>query len=241
MANSGGQPKDLVSIIIPIRRGENIYALLRSIKRSTYTYIEIIVVDEEKERSIQRNIGMHRARGKYYLILDSDQHVSPGLIDECVGLSQYFNGIYIPEKIMTNGLFGYIRNWERQFYNGTPVDCVRFVHADGCPMFDKEMSGPEDADWDRKFKGYKIVSENCIYHYENVTPISYLRKKAYYSKSMDRFAKLNPGDKVLNFWWRYFGVYLEGGKWKRFFSRPDLAVALMGINFIRGIIYLCRK
>lgn len=228
----------LVSIIIPVRKNENIDGLLDSIKKSTYQNFEIIIVNMGKERSEQRNIGISKAKGNYILILDSDQYLSPGLLEECVALGQVFGGLYILEKIMIKGLFGYIRNWERQFYNGTPIDCVRFVRTKGCPKFDQLQSGPEDADWDRRVKGMRAVTKNCFYHYENVGFFSYFKKKAYYAKSMKRFAKRNPGDKVLDFKWRCFGVFLEDGKWKRFFSRPDLALAVMFIIFIRGLIYV---
>ena len=69
--------KPLVSIIIPTHKDAQIENCVACIKQSTYKNIEIIVVDEGKERSAQRNIGMDRAKGDYYLILDSDQMVEP--------------------------------------------------------------------------------------------------------------------------------------------------------------------
>ena len=228
----------LVSIIIPTKRDEDISELIESIKKSTYQNFEIIVVNLGLERSAQRNIGIDRAKGKYLLILDSDQYLSPGLLKECVQLAQVFGALYIPEKIMTKGLFAYIRNWERQFYNGTPIDCVRFVHAKGCPRFDENQTGPEDSDWDRRVRGHRIITKNCFYHHDNISLLRYFRKKAYYSKTMARFAERNPGDKVLNWKWRCWKVFIEKCKWKRFFSRPDLALAVMFIILIRGVIYV---
>lgn len=232
---------DLVSVIIPTRVNEDITGLLQSIKNSTYPHIEIITINMGKERSEQRNIGISRAKGKYLLILDSDQYLSPGLIEECVDLAQIFGGLYIPEKIMTRGIFAYIRNWERQFYTGTPIDCVRFVRAKGCPKFDQQQSGPEDADWDRRVKGYRTITKNVFYHYDNVGVIDYFRKKAYYTRSMKRFEQRNPGDKVLNWKWRCWGVFVEGSKWKKFIGQPHLAAAVLIIILIRGIIYLNRR
>jgi glycosyltransferase involved in cell wall biosynthesis len=121
-----------VSVIIPIRRNEDIGQVLLSLANSVYQDFEIIVVDEGLERSAQRNIGISRAKGEYLLVLDSDQCVSPGLIGECVEiLKNGGDGVYIPEIIKTKGLFAYIRNWERQFYTATPIDVVRFVRAKG--------------------------------------------------------------------------------------------------------------
>jgi len=228
----------LVSIIIPTKKDEDITGLIESIKKSTYQNYEIIIVNMGLERSVQRNAGIHRAKGKYLLILDSDQYLSPDLLGECVQLAQIFGGIYIPEKIMTKGLFAYIRNWERQFYDGTPIDCVRFVHAKRCPTFDEKQTGPEDADWDRRIRGFRTITKNCFYHHDNIGFLSYFKKKAYYSKSMARFAQRNPGDEVLDWKWRCWKVFTEKGKWRRFFSRPDLALAVMFIIFLRGVIYV---
>lgn len=227
----------LVSIIIPIRTGENIKNIISFIRSSTYKNYEIILVEENAERSNQRNIGIKWAKGKYLLILDSDQCPHPLLIADSVYRMQFNDALYIPETIMTKGLFAYIRNWERQFYNCTPIDCVRFVKRENCPLFDETMAGPEDSDWDRQIKGVKGISGYPVFHYDNISFIDYFRKKAYYAKSMNRFAEKHPNDKVLNFWWRCFGVFFEHRKWKWFLSRPDLAIAVIGIIFIRGLIF----
>lgn len=235
-----------VSVIIPKRKTEDISHIIGAIERSTYIRgyeyaVEIITVNLGLERSIQRNEGIDATSGDYMLILDSDQIPSPDLIGECVYLMEkypFVAGIYIPEIIKTKGLFAYIRNWERQFYNATPIDVVRFVRAKNCPKFDENMSGPEDSDWDRQIKGVKITSWNPVYHYDNIRMIDFFRKKAYYSKSMKRFAERNPNDKILDWKWRCFGVFFERGKWKRFLSRPDLALAVLTLIFIRGVIYL---
>jgi len=257
MDNFNRQSKDKVSIILPIRRNENIRRVLESIHNSTYKNYEVLVIDEGLERSAQRNIGIKKATGEYLLILDSDQYVTPNLLDECVRLcggvvvnflpgaiNYYYNNgvdaVYIPEVLKINGFFSYIRNWERQFYTGTPIDVVRFVKAKDCPLFDETMSGPEDSAWDRQIKGCRAISRFPFIHNENVGIIGYFKKKHYYSKSMSLFAKKNPGDKVLNFYWRCFGVFLENGKWKRFLSRPDLAIAVLILILIRGIIYVSR-
>ena len=159
MADTNGKCKDLVSIIIPKRKEENISELIFYLMLQTYQNTEIIVVDEGHERSKQRNIGIKKAQGKYLLILDSDQFPNPFLIEECV---KNKISAYIPEDITTPGWFGVLRNWERQFYNGTPIDCVRFVKAKGCPLFDEEQSGPEDCDWDRRVNGVRRISEHTI-------------------------------------------------------------------------------
>lgn len=233
---------DKVSVIIPKRKGENIDGLINSVKHSTYQPIEIIVVDYGLERSAQRNIGISNATGKYLLILDSDQWVSPDLIRECVKLIQYSDGIYIPEQLVVYNWFDKVRNWERQFYTGTAVDCVRFVRKEDCPLFDESMSGPEDADWDRRIpvRVGKAVSMNCIYHHEKVSMMQYFKKKAYYAKSMTNFKNKHPNDPVLRFKYRCWTVFVENGKWKRLIRRPDLTIVVGMILLIRGVIYLIK-
>lgn len=238
----GKQRLPKVSVIIPTTDKEKdlLDTCVKSIQKSTYKNVEIIVVNEGKERSAQRNIGIDRATGEYFLFLDSDQFISPHLITDCVKKMNGYSAVYIPEKIVTDGFFGRLRNWERQFYTATSVDVVRFVKAVGCPMFDETMSGPEDSDWDRRVKGLRCTSEWDLYHLDNIGFIKYLKKKSYYNKSMNLFKNKWPKDKVLNWKWRCFGVYFERGKWKRCIQSPFMFLCLMGLIFIRGIIYKCQ-
>lgn len=236
------QNNPVVSVIVPIRRGEDVSDLVLSVKESTFKDTEIIIVDEGLERSAQRNIGISKAKGEYLLILDSDHTIEKGLISECVDKMNGFDSLYIPEKVMGKSLFNKIRNWERGFYNGTAVDVVRFVKKSICPMFDETMHGPEDSDWDRRIVGCKGITLNSLIHNEaDIGLIKYLKKKAYYSKSMSKYTTKNPNDKVLSFWWRCFWVFLENGKWKRFLSNPLFALAVMGLIFLRGIVYIINK
>jgi len=232
----------MVSIVLPKRRGEDISKCLDAIKKSKYKDYEILVVDEGKERSEQRNIGIGRARGEYILILDSDQYVSPCLLTDCVWrMERGYDALYIPEVIITPGFFGGLRNWERQFYTGTGVDCVRFVRKDICPFFDRSMSGPEDADWDRRITGRKGIAIPCFYHEDNVSFISYFVKKAYYTKSMKRYHEKWPDDKVLNFKYRCFTIFVEGDKWKRLVRHPLLTMGVLFLITIRGVIFLIAR
>lgn len=237
----------LVSVIIPTTDTDKMTKYcIDYVKRSTYENIQIIVVNEGLERSEQRNIGMQRAKGDYYLILDSDQMVSRFLIEECVNLCHYnkhfnFDAVYIPERITTEGFFGYLRDWERQFYTATCIDVVRFVRAENCPMFDVNQKGTEDSDWDRRIDARRAVCQAPVMHLDNIGVLEYFKKKAYYAKSLKVFEKRNQKDKILNFWWRCFGVYFEKGKWKRVVKRPDLFICLMGVVFLRGIIYIWQK
>lgn len=234
----------LVSVIIPIKRDENIAVLSYLITHdSTYKNCELIVVDKGLERSAQRNIGILQAKGEYLLILDSDQYPAVTLIEECVKLMENsdYDGIYLPERIMTLGRFGRLRNWERQFYTGTAIDVVRFVKAKNCPYFDETMSGPEDTDWDRQIGPKRTICKSLIYHRDEVDFKTYCEKKAYYTKSMGRFIKKNPHDKILNLRYRCWTVFTENGKWKLLLKSPLMALGLIFLLALRGIIYYTNR
>src|SRR3989344_4521097 len=90
--------KPLVSVIIPAFNEEAVIEkLLLSIKSQSYSYIETIVVDDgsidktlqlaqkyttsvysrgHAERSMQRNFGAKKAKGKYLFFLDADMQLS---------------------------------------------------------------------------------------------------------------------------------------------------------------------
>lgn len=234
----------LVSVIIATHRGaeEQTNRLIRSVYRSTYKDVEVIVINEGLERSKQRNMGIERARGKYLMWPDSDWVISPGLIEECVRLMSYYDALYIPETIIGKGFFTKLRNFERQFYTGAEgIDAVRFLKRWVCPFFDESMSGPEDADFDYRVPGKKGTTLAHYYHHDEVTFFKYLSKKAYYSKSMRAFERKNPQAKVLNFKYRCWGVFTEHGKWRKLVRHPFMSLCMFGLLFIRGVIYLSKR
>lgn len=228
-----------VSVIIPACKSDkHLYLVFESLLCSGYQNYEIIIVCEGKERSLQRNLGIQRATGEYLLFLDSDQIITPGLLMECIELIKECDAIYIPEKIITPDWFGKFRNWERAFYNSTAVDCVKFIRNKDVPLYDETMSGPEDSDFDRRVKGKRLVSKNYLYHWDTCSVTSYLKKKAYYTKSMNLYKDKYPNDKLLDWKWRCIFCFIENKKWKRLILRPDFTICLFFLIFIRGIIYL---
>jgi glycosyltransferase involved in cell wall biosynthesis len=172
--------KPLVSIIITTKNEEkNIGHCLESIKRQTYPAdrIEIIVVDNHSsdatkktarkftkkiydlgpERSAQRNYGMlQKARGKYVMYLDADMILSSTVVEKAVErLKGGFVALYIPEVVVGNSYFSRVRRFERSFYDGTVIDCVRIIEKEAFKKvggFDPDMTGPEDWDLDKKIR-----------------------------------------------------------------------------------------
>ena len=246
----------MVSIIIPHNNEDTLAKCIESIKKSSYKDVEIIEVCEGKERSEQRNIGAKRAKGEYLLFLDADMYIHSELIADCLDLCEDFPGrdaegfveyegcydaLYIPEVVVGKGFWIKVRNFERSFYNGTCIDAIRFMRKDKFPGFDENLTGVEDWDMDRRFKGDKGMASFPIYHVEGEFNLwKYQRKKAYYTKWMDRYKRLYPKCKELNFWYRYFGVFWEGGKWKKCLKAPILYLSTLFLRLLVGVIYLCR-
>lgn len=233
----------LVSCVIPIVRNDQFVAgCVEAIKKSTYKDYEIVIVDEGLERSAQRNIGIRRSKGDYIIFLDADMRVTPYLLEDCVEKIEGYTAVYIPERIVTKGWFGKLRDWERQFYNGTLVDVVRFIRRDQCPFFDESLHGVEDSDWERQIlKNHPdakfSTSDFPFHHHDNVGVIKYLKKKAYYAQCLNKYRLKNPSDKLLTFKYRCFDVFVENGKWKRLVRSPHLALGVIFLLMARGIIF----
>jgi glycosyltransferase involved in cell wall biosynthesis len=229
-------PKPLpgsVSVIVP-NHGRDLSLL----KHSLPADVEFLEIDLGMERSKQRNIGITQAKGEILLILDSDQSIHPGLINELRDLFKLnYSAIYIPEIIVAKSFFGRIRAFERTFYNGTAVDVPRAVLAKACPFFDERLHGPEDSDWGNRIRGVRAVSRHPLYHHDDIGFIEYCRKKAYYTKSMRRYANKWPDDPVLKFKYRCWTVFTENGKWKNLIRHPVLTLGIIFVLIVRGIIY----
>jgi len=173
----------IVSLIVTTKNEEeNIGRCLDSLLAQTFPNIEIIVVDNNSrdktkeiaknkgakvynfgpERSAQRNYGIiNKSQGKFVMYVDADMILTPNLVMDCVNHLAAKSGVialYIPEMILGKSLFCQIRRFERQFYDGTPIDSCRFflredfIQSGG---FDEELfkkGGCEDWDLDKKIR-----------------------------------------------------------------------------------------
>lgn len=266
-----------VSVIVTTRNEErNIAECIKAIKAQDYPEenIEIIVVDNNStdrtkeiamnfsakvynlgpERSAQRNLGVKEASGEYILYLDADMVLSAGVVSECVDECEKgaYIAVYIPEKIKGQGYWIRVRDFERSFYNATPIDCVRFLRRNEFLTiggFDESLTGPEDWDFDRRLRqiGKAGIVKSPLFHNEGGFNFKrYLDKKKYYAGSFDKYIqKWGRGDaqikKQLGFWYRYVCVFTESGKWKRLLRHPGLAFGMYLLKFLVGINYLRLK
>jgi glycosyltransferase involved in cell wall biosynthesis len=262
----------LVSVIIVTKNEEkNIETCLKSIENQTFNSIELIVVDnfsndktaelakkytenfylKGNERSAQRNYAAKVSRGKYVLYLDADMSLSPNLVEECVRHceSDGVDALYVPERIIGEGFWIKVRDFERSFYTGTVVDAVRFIRRDlflKVNGFDESLVGPEDWDFDRKIRktGRTNIASVPLYHNEGRFSMKgYLKKKSYYTGGIKRYiTKWGSNDhetiKQVGLQYRLIGVFVETGKWKQLVRHPFLAVGLYILRIGVGLEYL---
>lgn len=305
-----------VSVVITTKNEEkNIGNCLESIRRQTYSQnlLEVIVVDNNStdqtkqiakgykvkvfnkgpERSAQRNYGIEKSEGEYFIYLDADMILSSTVIEKAVEkLSPISNiqylisgaptiALYIPEIILGNSYWNRVRRFERSFYDGTAIDCVRVIRKDIFEKvggFDTNMTGPEDWDLDKKVRGkgkvevldtydFEEINEKLakithdrtrnlvetlsgsslktvVYHNEAKFNIQkYFQKKSYYAKSfstyINKWGKNDPDIKrQFGFWYRYFGVFLEKGKWKKLIKFPFLVFGMYFLRFLVGMSFV---
>lgn len=213
----------LVSVIITTRNSaRTLDRCLKSIKDQTYQPIEIILVDNNStddtkeiakkytslvfnygpERSAQRNFGAKKAKGKFFLIHDSDIYFSKNAVKECVEIAEKTNckAIILPEKSIGKGFWTKVKAFERSFYVGNDlIESARFFDEKAYWQvggFDEELTGPEDWDLSIRFRkaGYKISrTKSFLLHDEGrVSLKSNARKKRYYAQDFAKYRKKHP-------------------------------------------------
>jgi len=269
--------KKLVSIIITTKNEEkNAENCLKSIKRQSYPQelMEVIVVDNDSsdktkeialkytnnffnkgpERSAQRNFGVEKSKGEYFIFLDADMILSEKVIERCVKKVENnpkIIALYISEIVTGKKFFSKVRRFERSFYDGTVIDGVRFIRKDKfleVGGFDEKLTGPEDWDLDKKLRliGRIDSIKTPIYHNEAEFDLKkYLSKKGYYAKKFDEYiSKWGKNDpdlkKQFGVYYRFLGVFIENGKWKKIIAHPILTVGMYFLRFLVGIKFLLR-
>jgi glycosyltransferase involved in cell wall biosynthesis len=219
-----------------------------------FTSLNLKVFDRGPERSAQKNFGVRLSKGEYFIHLDADMRLSENVISECVekvAKNEEIIALYIPEKIIGRGFWGKVRNFERSFYDGTVIDGVRFIKKEKfleTGGFDEKMYACEDWDLDKKLKklGKFDIIKSPLRHDESEFNLKeYLTKKKYYSKNIHVYIeKWGKSDsdvkKQFGFYYRFIGVFIEKGKWKRLACHPVLTTGMYFLRFLVGLKYLMR-
>lgn len=177
----------LVSVVVTTKNEENnIRNCLESINAQTWSNLEAIVVDNNStdntqaiareytpnvfskgpERSAQRNYGMiNKAQGEYVIYIDVDMMLSPILIESCVYYIKQTCAValHVPEIVLGKSYLSQVRRFERNFYDGTPIDGARFFRRSifiDVGGFDESIftkGSGEDWDIDKLMKQHGLI------------------------------------------------------------------------------------
>lgn len=212
-----------------------------------------LFLEKGPERSAQRNFGIESASAPLVVYLDADMRLTKNVLVECLEAFKDSSvaGLYIPEEVVGSGYWIAVRNFERSFYDATPIDGIRGVRKElflKLGGFDLGLCGPEDWDLNIRMKELgelKLISSGLRHDEGAFEWGRYLKKKKYYSASFAAYREKWPGNedvkKQFSFWYRYFGVFLENGKWKRLFAHPILAAGMYVLRGAVGFAYIFGK
>ena len=216
------------------------------------------VLDKGPERSAQRNLGWRTAAADWVVVLDADMILPRETLDEMLGIAERKHGdgatgalaYWIPEVRTGTGIRTKARNFERSFYDGTAIDALRLFHKSVLEKtggYDENLiAGPEDWELDIRVLATGARCEVLAHHLvHNERELSFGRlmaKKAYYSKSMAAYQAKWKGHPALKrqfgLFYRYLGVFVENGKWRRLVRHPVLAAVMYFERIAVGAVYL---
>jgi glycosyltransferase involved in cell wall biosynthesis len=213
------------------------------------------VFDEGPERCAQRNLGCRQASSDWVLVLDADMVAPEKLIDEilCAVADNKADAFWIRELRVGEGLRVKARNFERSFYDGTAIDALRIFRKDvfwAAGGYDESLiAGGEDWDLDNRVLALGVkcaVLENALIHNEqSLTLRRLLAKKAYYSKTIGDYRAKWPNHPAVKRqfspWYRFVGVFVENGKWKRLLRHPVLAAVMYFERLAVAFTYLTSR
>jgi GT2 family glycosyltransferase len=160
---------------------------------------------------------------------------------------------WIPEVRTGSGIRVKARNFERSFYDGTCIDALRLFSRrvlEKTGGYDENLiAGPEDWELDIRVleTGAKcaVMSHNLIHNEKKLTFRRMLEKKAYYTKSFAAYQEKWKGHPAVRRqfspWYRFVGVFIENGKWKRLLRHPILAAAMYIERIAVGVVYLVNR
>lgn len=219
-----------------------------------------VVLEKGPERSAQRNLGWRTAKADWVVVLDADMILPAETIGEILRVCDPSRGgddetraYWIPEVRTGEGLRTKARNFERSFYDGTYIDALRLFHRsvlEATGGYDENLiAGGEDWELDLRIleTGAKcaVLGRHLIHNEKKLSLKRLLEKKAYYTKSMAAYQAKWKGHPALGkqfgLGYRYFGVFVEKGKWRRLLRHPILAAVMYAERILVGFTYLLNK
>lgn len=214
------------------------------------------VLDKGPERSAQRNLGWQTAIAPWVIVLDADMILPRETIEEILSVADRTgsaDAYWIPETRSGKGIRVRARNFERSFYDGTCVDALRLFRRSVLEKtggYDECLiAGPEDWELDIRVlaTGAKceVLSKGLIHNEKRLSMKRMLEKKAYYTKSFAAYQAKWKGHpavkKQFSPWYRFVGVFIENGKWRKLVRHPLLAAVMYCERFAVGVVYLLNR
>lgn len=263
----------MVSIVITTKNEEKVLGdLLGSLKTQSFKNFKTILVDNNSrdstieiakkyrvktftkgpERSVQRNFGVDKAKGKYILILDADMKLTKDVLKECdqeMAQNPTLAGLIIPEKSFGVGFWAKCKAFEREFYVGEEsIEAARFFKRDLFQKFegyDVSMTGPEDYDLPLRMKksGLKIgrIKSYILHNEKKFSPLGSAKKKFYYASKARVYLKKHPEMAIKQGNLVFRPVFFK--KWRKMLSHPVLAIGMFIIKTLEmagalvGVLY----
>ena len=213
------------------------------------------VLVQGPERCAQRNRGWREAKGEFVMFVDADMVVPAGttreILESCAKEGAA-DALYVPETRVGKGIRLKARNFERGFYTGTCIDGLRVIRRSALEAvggYDESLVACEDWDLDRRLlaAGVRVATTHgdLLHNEARQDMKTLLKKKAYYSKSVAAYRGKWKDDAVcrrqFGFFYRYFGVFTENGKWRRLLCHPILAAVMYFERIAVGFTYLLNR
>lgn len=209
------------------------------------------VFSQGPERCAQRNRGFREAAAPWVMFVDADMRVPPGTLAEILGriAAGGVDALYVREKRVGSGWRTKARDFERGFYDGTCIDGLRVFRKtllEKTGGYDESLFACEDWDLDRRVLAAgarTAVTDGALLHDERRLSLrALLRKKRYYAGSFGAYRRKWGNDattrRQFGFRYRFFGVFLENGKWRRVLRHPFLFATVMAERVAVGFVFL---
>lgn len=248
----------LVSVIIPTKNSsKTLEVCLQSIKKQTYQYIEIIVVDNNSidqtkeiaakytdkvfnkgpERSAQVNFGVNQAEGLYVYKVDSDFVLEEDVVSQCVKkIEDGFDAVVVhntPDE--TVSWIAKIRKFEVDMYKyDITHSSARFLKKDAYEKisgFNEKITAGEDYDLQNKLNrgGFKtgFINAEALHLGEPTSFWKHMKKYYDYGKNFVNYKSENKEESKKQLGF-FRGVYIKN--WKLFLLHPIQAIGFIIYN-----------